>query len=176
LLKYDGDINLEEKIKVGQIVNAVGLKGEVKVYNYSDYKERFEELEEIYLEEQSFKIEKVRYKNHMVILKLLGIDDRNAAEAQKGKALFITETDLRVLPADTHYVRDLIGLAVETEDGHVGTLTDVLQRSAQDLYEVELENKKKILIPVVEAFVLDIDIEKKRIIVKLIEGMLELQN
>ncbi|MBQ1228911.1 MAG: 16S rRNA processing protein RimM, partial [Firmicutes bacterium] len=76
-----------EKIKIGKIVNVVALRGEVKVYHYSDYKERFEELSVILLEKKNkfteYKIEGVRYQKDMVILKLKGVDDRNAAELLK---------------------------------------------------------------------------------------------
>ena len=61
-----------EKIKIGTIVNAVGLKGEVKIYNYSDNKERFEELPSILVAEKKsyrpFDIQSVRYQKNMVIL------------------------------------------------------------------------------------------------------------
>ena len=74
-----------EKIKIGKIVNAVALRGEVKVYHYSDYKERFEELDRILVERrgkyEEYEIEGVRYQKEMVILKLKGINDRNEAEA-----------------------------------------------------------------------------------------------
>lgn len=164
-----------EKIKIGQIVNAVALRGEVKVYNYSDYKERYEELDYIYVEEKKTKIEKVRYMNQMVILKLEGANDRNAAEALKGKSVFIGEGQLRVLPEDTYYVKDLIGLEIrDQEDNKIGKLKDVIQNSAQDLYEIELESKNTTLIPAVEEFILDINVEEKFIRVKLIEGMLDL--
>lgn len=164
-----------EKIKIGQIVNAVALRGEVKVYNYSDYKERYEELDYIYVEEKKTNIEKVRYMNEMVILKLEGANDRNAAEALKGKSVFIGEDQLRVLPEDTYYVRDLIGLEIKDQDDNkIGKLKDVIQNSAQDLYEIELESKNTTLIPAVEEFILDINVKEKFIKVKLIEGMLDL--
>ena len=57
-----------EKIKIGRIVNAVALRGEVKVYNYSGYRERYEELEQIFVEDKKYEIEKVRYQQQMVIL------------------------------------------------------------------------------------------------------------
>lgn len=164
-----------EKIKIGQIVNAVALKGEVKIYNYSDYKERFEELECIYVEDKKINIEKVRYMKEMVILNLEGINDRNAAEALKGKAVYIGENQLRELPEGTYYIRDIIGMEVrDQDDNRIGKLKDVIQNSAQDLYEIELENKKTTLIPAVEEFILDINIEQKYIKVKLIEGILDL--
>lgn len=164
-----------EKIKIGQIVNAVALRGEVKVYNYSDYKERYEELDYIYVEDKKTNIEKVRYMNEMVILKLDGADDRNAAEALKGKSIFIGEDQLRVLPEDTYYIKDLIGLEIrDQEDNKIGKLKDVLQNSAQDLYEIELESENTTLIPAVEEFILDINVKEKFIRIKLIEGMLDL--
>ena len=111
----------------------------------------------------------------MVILKLEGADDRNAAEALRGKELYITEDDLPELPEGQYYVRDLIGMSVTEEDGNLlGHVTDVLQNTAQDIFEVESENGKKLLIPKVEQFVLDVDAEKREITVRLIEGMLDL--
>ena len=163
-----------EKIKIGQVVNAVGLKGELKVYHYSDYKERFEELTEIYLENTLHRISGVRYMKQMVILKLAGIDDRTEAEKHKGKDVYIDKEDVRVLPEDTYHIFDLIGMKVADEKGTViGNLSDVIRNSAQDLYEVEMENKSKFLIPAVEEFILKIDMESRTITVKLIEGLME---
>jgi len=164
-----------EKYKIGRIVNAVGLKGEVKVYNYSDYKERFEEIDTVFVEEEKYAILNTRYMKDVAILKLAGVEDRNGAEALKEKDLYITEEMLRVLPEDTYYVKDLIGLQVTDEKGEIlGVVTDVFKNTAQDLYEIELENKKKILLPAVEEFVLDINMEHKRMTVRLIEGLLDL--
>ncbi|MFQ7473362.1 MAG: ribosome maturation factor RimM [Anaerovoracaceae bacterium] len=165
-----------EKIKIGKIVNAVGLRGEVKVYNYSDSEEVYERTPEIYAEDKLLKVENVRVQKNMVILKLSGIDDRNEAEAAKGVELYITESDLPELPEGVFYVRELIGMnVVESEkDMFLGTVTDVIQNIAQDIFEVEQENGKKILIPKVDEFILNIDKEQKTIYVKLIEGLLEL--
>lgn len=163
-----------EKIKVGKIVNAVGLKGEVKVYNYSDSSEIYEITPEMYVGNELLEIENVRLQKNMVILKLEGINDRNAAEAAKGREIFITEDDLPELEAGEYYVRDLIGMTV-IEDGTVlGKVTNVLQNTAQDVFEVERENGRQLLIPRVDAFVLDIDLDTREIKVKLPEGLLEL--
>jgi len=164
-----------ERYKIGRIVNAVGLKGEVKVYNYSDYKERFEEIETVFVEDEKYHILNTRYMKDVAILKLEGIDDRNGAEALKDKDLYITEEMLRILPEDTYYIKDLIGIKVIDSNGeYVGIISDVLKNNAQDLYEIELENKKKFLLPAVEEFVLNINMEKKTMKVNLIEGLLDL--
>lgn len=164
-----------EKIKIGKIVNAVGLKGEVKVYNYSDSIDIYETTEAMYVEDRLTAIENVRPQKNMVILKLAGTDDRNAAEALKGKELYITEDDLPELPEGQFYIRDLIGMSVIEEDGTVlGHVSNVLQNTAQNIFEVERENGKKLLIPKVDQFVLNIDAEKRNITVRLLEGMLDL--
>ncbi|SCJ73058.1 Ribosome maturation factor rimM [uncultured Eubacterium sp.] len=167
-----------EKIKIGRIVNAVALRGEVKVYNYSGYRERYEELKQIFVEDKEYEIEKVRYQQHMVILKLTGIDDRNAAEAMKNKDIFITEDDLLELPEDTFYIRDLIGLSVIDieEDKPIGKIKDVLQPSSQDIYVVKLASGRDAMIPVVSEFVKEVSIEEGYVKVRLIEGMIEDEN
>lgn len=164
-----------EKIKIGRIVNAVALRGEVKVYNYSGYKERYEELDRIIVEDKEYNIEKVRYQQHMVILKLEGVNDRNAAEAMKNKDVFITEEDLVELPEDTFYIRDLIGIDVinaETEE-KIGTIKDVLQPSSQDVYVVKRQEGADVMIPAVSEFVKEVNIEEGYVKVQLIEGMVD---
>ena len=186
-----------EYIQIGKIVNAVALRGEVKVYHYSDYKERFEELETILVCKKKayvpYQIEKVRYQKGMVILKLKGVDDRNAAEALKESDIFITEADLRELPEDTFYVRDLIGCRVydgakytapdaaapagDTEGAgnaaYIGEITDVLQNTAQDIYQVKTADGRDVLIPAVGDFIKEVNIAEKYVIVTLIPGFLD---
>lgn len=168
-----------EKIKIGTVVNAVALRGEVKVYHFSDYKERFEELDEVILERKgkgkTYEIEKVRYQKDMVILKLKGVDDRNAAEALKEYDIMITEADLRELPEDTFYVRDLIGCSVlnAENDNAIGEIRDVLQNSAQDIYVVKTASGKEAMIPAVGDFVAEVNIEERYVKVKLIPGLID---
>lgn len=168
---------MPEKIKIGKIVNAVGIAGEVKVYNYSDSVERFSELKYLYLDERDEKItvKSVRYMKNTAILKLQGINDRNDAEALKNRAVYIDESQLRKLDSDTYYIRDLIGMQVRTADGEkIGELSDVIKGAAQDLYEVRNDEGKKFLIPAVNEFVKDINLDERIIEVSLIEGLLDL--
>lgn len=168
-----------EKIKIGKIVNAVALRGEVKIYNYSDYKERFEELDKVIAanrnKEKEYEIENIRYQKNMVIAKFKGVDDRNGAEALKDWDIYITEADLRELPEDTFYIRDLIGCAVEDcQAGKViGVISDVLQNGAQDIYRVELKNGGETLIPAVQQFIKSIDIYEKLVRIEPIPGLIE---
>lgn len=179
-----------EKIKIGKIVSAVGLKGEVKVYNYSENPDRYETLEEIFILEknkyQSFVIENVRYKEHMVILKLKGVDNRNQSEDMKNFDVFMDEKDLEELPEGVYYIKDMIGMKVLDQDGVIlGYLKDVLTNTPQKIYVVKREdnsnssqndktkNKDDILIPGVDEFIREINMEEKVIRVKVIEGLYE---
>lgn len=164
-----------EKVLIGKIVNAVGLKGEVKVYNYSDSPEIYATAEGVYVDDELMEVENLRLQKNMVILKLAGIEDRNAAEAAKNREIFVTEDDLPELEEGEYYIRDLIGMEVALEDGsHLGTMTDVIQNSAQDIFQLRTDEGKNVLIPRVPEFILDINTDERKITVRLIEGMLDL--
>lgn len=164
-----------EKIRIGKIVNVVGLKGEVKVYNYSDSSEIYETTDEVYVGDRLCRVEAVRLQKNVVILKLMGVDDRDSAERLRGTFISVTEDDLPELPDGQFYVRDLIGMTAVEENGNVlGHVTDVLQNTAQDIFEIEDDNGKKILIPKVDQFVLNIDSSKREITVRMIEGLRDL--
>lgn len=193
--------NNNEKILIGKVTSAVGLKGEVKVYNYSDGIDIYENTPRLYVGDELMDVLGVRTQKHMVVLRLAQIPDRNAAERARGKEIFATEADLPQLPEGVYYVRDLIGMQVVTEAEHeaehgtehdtaktehgaaeaehagsriLGEVTDVIQNTAQDLFEVRMESGKKVLIPRVDAYVKDIDEEKRVITVRLQEGLLDL--
>ena len=87
-----------EKILIGKITSAVGLKGEVKVYNYSDSTEIYENTPQIYVDDELMGVRSVRTQKNMVVLGLDGICDRDSAEKARGRELFVTEDDLPELP------------------------------------------------------------------------------
>lgn len=168
-----------EEILIGKIVSVKGLKGEVRVNSYSD-EDGFEGLETIILsrnskEKAEYKIEKVGYQGAQVLLKLKGIDDRTLAEGLVGNDIFITEDELRILPDDTYYLRDLIGCDCfdVKENVLIGKITDVIQNSAQDIYEVELTTGNKTYIPAVKEFVKNVDIDNKHVDFDLIPGFID---
>lgn len=162
-----------DRIKVGKIVSAVGIRGEVKVYPYTDYIERFEELEGVYAAEDWLEIEKVRYQKNMVIIKFETVDDRNAAESMRDRFLTIDREDLRELEEDEYFIFDLIGLeAQDTSGKRLGVVSDVIQNTAQDLYEIKTDRGKKHLIPAVREFVPEIDIDRGIMVINPIEGLL----
>ena len=171
---------MKEKLthfRIGQIVNTQGLIGEVRVYPYVDDINRFDELENFYLDKnfnQEFEVERVRYKGNMVIMKIKGVDSVEMAERLKTKNLYVSRENSVDLDEDEFFIADLIGLDVFTVAGEkVGTLKDVLQYSANDVYVVKGDNDKEYLIPSTLKFVPEINIEEKKMIIDPIKGMLD---
>ncbi len=161
-----------DRIKVGKITTAVGIKGEVKVYPYTDDPERFEELESVYAGDDVMDIDMVRYQKNLVILKFKGVDDRNAAEALRDRYLTIDRSELRELDEDEYFIFDLIGLeAVDREGNHIGVVSDVIQNTAQDLYEIKKDDGSKYLVPAVYEIVTDIDINSGIMKIAPIDGL-----
>ena len=163
--------------KIGQIVKTQGLKGEVRVYSTTDDIYRFDDLEEFYLGkdlETKWEVERVRYKGNMVIMKIKGVDSVEMAERLKTKNLYVSRENSVDLDEDEFFIADLIGLDVFTVAWEKeGTLKDVLQYSANDVYVVKGDNDKEYLIPSTLKFVPEINIEEKKMIIDPIKGMLD---
>lgn len=189
----------KELILIGEIVAASGIKGEVKVKSFSRSPERFGELAKVILSRRSeaaqtaqtlqmppaeqrdsgtvtvaeYQIEKARVQGNMAILKFKGVEDRNRAETLVGYGVNITEEDLEELPEDTYYIKDLKGLTViNHKTGEVvGTIKDVLQNSAQDIYVVETAAGDA-LVPAVKEFIKEVNVGEGFLRIDFIEGML----
>lgn len=162
-------------IKVGKIVNTHGVKGSVKCIPMTDDLERFEELKYVYTEKDDIKriISDVWFQKGMVYLKLENIDDMNTAETFKDTYISILEDQLRVLPQDSYYLFDLEGMDVySTDDDYIGKISDVFQTGANDVYEVK-NNNKSYLIPAIKDVVKLVNVQDKKMIINVIEGLLE---
>lgn len=159
-------------IKIGKIVSPHGIKGQIKVYNYSR-RDRFEDISEITIDKETFNIESITSVKNMVILKVHGIDDRNSAESLRGQDVFMDEKYLDELKGNEYLIRDLIGLDV-FKDGStsIGKITDVLQYGPSDTYEIKLNNGKMAYIPAVKEFIKDVDLEKG-ITIETIPGLID---
>lgn len=164
-------------VRIGKIVNTQGLKGDVRIYPSTDYKERFEELEYLFIEgkgNEKFYIEKVRYRKNLAMIKFKGLDHINDVENLKNLEVLTEKLDQDNLEEDRFYVEDLIGLKiVDHKRGYIGDLIEIIQNPAHDIYLVKLESGKEVMIPAVAEFVKDTDIEKGIIHVTLIEGLAE---
>ena len=158
----------------------MGIKGEFRVNLYSQDSGNLKEGKVLLLERAeksvSGAIEKVRYQKDKPVVRLTGIEDRNAAEDIRGMDVSIYAKDMEELPEGEHYVRDLIGCRVvdKAQGGaEIGVLRDVIQNTAQSVLDVSTPDGKQVLIPAVDAFLRSIDEEAGVIEVELIPGFLD---
>ncbi len=166
-------------VMVGKIVGVYGIKGEVKVKSESDVFERqMEALERVPVyrgtKKEELRIEYMKPYKDLFIVKFQGVEDRTAAEERIGGEIWIDKSKQVELEEGEFYFSDLIGSKVVTEEGReIGTLKDILEQPASHILEVEKPDGKQVLIPFISEFVKEVDPKKKKIVVKLIEGMEE---
>ena len=168
---------MEDTLRVGVISSTHGVRGEVKVYPTTDDVNRFKKLKTVILdtgrEQMTLSIESVKFFKNMVILKFDGVDTMNEVEGWRQKDLLITRDQAVPLQEDEFFITDLIGLTVVTDEGDtLGTLTDVMETGANEVYIITSENHGEVLLPAIHECILDIDVEAKKMKVHPMEGLL----
>lgn len=169
---------MNDMLRVGVISNSHGIHGEVKVFPTTDDVNRFKKLKNIILdtgkENLTLEIESVKFFKQMVILKFKEFNNINEIEKYKGKDLLVTRDNAVKLEKDEYFIYDIIGANVVTEEEQlIGELKEVLQTGANDVYVVLTTEGKELLIPVIRDCVLDVDTTNKKVIVRLIPGLLD---
>ena len=161
-------------ISIGKIASPVGLRGYVKLYPYTDRIDHYNTAE-VFIEGSRRSIEIIRYVKRTPILKIEGVSDRQQAERLNGAEIAVLESELSDLPEGAYYLKDLIGCSVidETNDD-LGFISNVMQNSAQDIYEITGKNGKSFMIPAVAEFILDVDIDSKIVKVHVPAGLRDL--
>lgn len=167
---------MNDFLEIGQIVNSYGIKGFFKVVPFTDDITRFDDLETIYIEKnkklEKKVIEEVKYHKNLVLLKIKGIDDINDTEQYKTCILKIDRKDAVELPEDTYFITDLIGIEVFNEEGELlGKLVDIFPTGSNDVYVVKDELGKQILLPAIGEVIKEVDVQSKKMTVKLIPGL-----
>lgn len=168
---------MEDMLQVGVISTTHGIKGEVKIFPTTDNPERFKELKSVFLETKqgmkTLEITGVKFFKKFVILKFKEFDNINDVEKYKGRALFVARENAVKLEKDEYFIVDLIGLKVRDEEKNLtGTLIDVIETGANDVYVVELEDGREVLLPAIKQCILSVDIEKQLILVDIMDGLL----
>ena len=170
---------MEYLLQVGIITSTHGVRGEVKVYPTTDDPRRFRRLKEVVLdtgkEKMNLEIEGVKFFKQFVILKFKGLDNINDIEKYRQKSLYVTRKNAVRLQRDEYFIADLIGLKVQDEDGkELGTVKDVIETGANDVYEVEMTDGKSLLLPAIKQCILNVDVENGTMQVHVLEGLLDL--
>lgn len=164
-----------DRIKLGKITAPHGVKGELRVYAYTDELTRFSAIKELWVEDCPAKIERFRFQKNMVILKLDICSDRNCAELLRGKELLLDRDKLWELPKDNYFVQDLSGCSCVSEDGRLlGVFSNLIAKPAQDIYVIKDAEGREHFVPAVKEFIKSVDVDNKIIVIHVIEGLFEL--
>lgn len=169
---------MENLLQVGVITQTHGIKGEVKVFPTTDDVNRFKKLKQVLLytgkENIELEVEGVKFFKQYVILKFKGFDNINEIEKYKGKSLLVTRENAVKLKKNEYFIADMIGMKVITdEEKDFGTLKDVMQTGANDVYVVETIEGKEVLLPAIKQCILEVDIENRLMKVHIMKGLLD---
>ena len=167
---------MDNLLEIGQIVNTYGIKGFIKVVPFLDYKEQFKDFHKIYIDlnkkNEEFFIEQLKISKELVLIKLKGIETIEQAEMFRNQYIKIERKDIK-LEEGAHFIVDLLGLEVYTEEGTLlGNIKEILQPGCNDVYIIKNSENKEILIPVIPEVVKKIDIENHKVIVHLLDGLI----
>ena len=166
---------MEQRFQVGVITSTHGVRGEVKVFPTTDDASRFKKLKKVLLdtgkEDVELEITSVKFFKNMVILKFKGIDDMDTANKYRQKSLYVTRENAVKLKKNEYFIADLIGIAVTSDEGEeLGTIEDVLQTGANDVYVIQKDGEE-ILLPAIKDCIKEVDIEAGTMTVHLLPGL-----
>ncbi len=163
-------------VVVGRLVAAHGVRGELKVQSHTEEMERLLDFPQWSLGEEAGSLRQLslisgRATAKGLIVRLAGIDDRDAAQSLAGLDIWVPRSELPKLEEGQYYWADLEGMTVITEDGEeLGEVSHLFATGANDVMSVQLQGAERLL-PFIPDVVLRVDTDAKRIVVRLMPGM-----
>lgn len=162
-----------EYIEFGEIVNTHALKGEVKIYSYTDNEKNILSLKKVYVCGKEYTVQSSRFQKGMFTMKFEQVNSIDEAQALVGNVVMRKVDASEQKAKDEFFIKDLEGCAVYKTDGSfLGTLTQVVITGANDVYEIKMQDEKLVYIPAIRRVVKNIDISAKKIIVDNLEGLI----
>ncbi len=157
---------------VGLILRPRGLHGELKVQSLTDFPERFDVGASLYLDGEPRAILASRCEAETAHIQIEGVTNRAEADRLRGMLLEVPESDRADLEEGEFYLDELEGCAVVDEAGaSLGTLHEVLQPGANDVYVVTREGRSDLLLPAIRGVVLEIRIADRSVVVDVPPGL-----
>lgn len=169
----------EKYYNVGKIVNTQGIKGEVRVIATTDFiNDRFQPGNRLFLFPEGVKtpleviIKTHRPHKQFQLLSFEGYSSINDVEKLKGSELKIIAEDRQELPEGEFYFDQIIGLEVWSDEGEkIGTVKEIIQPGANDVWIVKREKKPDLLLPYIDSCIKKVDIAEKKVMVHILEGL-----
>ena len=168
-----------ELVVIARAVKPRGLKGEIVAELLTDFPERFEDVDELVLVspsgERSLKrLEDYWFQNDRVVLKITDYDDVDAAKELVGFEFAVPESERVSLPADHYYDWELEGCTVKVGTESIGQVNSVMKTGGAEILVVTDQSGKERLIPLADSIVVEVDTDRKTIVVDPPEGLLDL--
>lgn len=159
-------------LEVGKIVTTHGIKGEVKVQIITDNISRFEKGNVLYIGEEKEKIivDNYRLQKNMILLSFNNITNINDVLKYIDKILYVDIDEVR--EEDEIYYDDLIDCVVKVNEEKIGVVVDVIEVPQGEILKIQKNNGKYALVPYVDEFIIDVNINEKIILIDPIEGLL----
>jgi 16S rRNA processing protein RimM len=163
-----------EFITIGQIMAPWGVKGQLKVKIITDFPERFSPSSTVYINRQPMTIKSTIWHKDKAIISLDDVSSVAEAKRLQGQPIEIHRSQLKTLPQGRYYHFQFIGLEVWTSQGeHLGSISKILTTAGNDIYVVN-GTRGEILIPAVEDVIKSVELDKGRLVIEAIEGLLNL--
>jgi len=167
----------KEFIVIGKVVSTQGNKGEVNILPLTDSIDRFKNLDNVILRNENsqtiLNVEKIRVRKDTIILKLKDIENIEEAKMIVGSFLEVKRKNAIKLSKDNYFIFEIIGLEVYDEnDIFLGKVENIISTGSNDVYIVKGENKKELFIPAIHDIVKNIDLEKRRITISMVDGLI----
>ncbi len=159
-------------VVIGQVLGVRGYAGFVRVRILTVLEDRFEEGKCVYIGDRQYWISEVEnLTSSHGLLRFLGINTNEEAQILQGQWLTIPTGVGQNLDGDNYFHYQMVGLTVETEDGEVlGTIENIIETGSNDVYVV-VGDTGEILLPAIGQVVRSIDLESKKMLVTLMNGM-----
>ena len=159
-----------ERIVIGRVGAAHGIRGEVRIIPLTDFPERFAALREVMVGDELLHIESVKPQGKNFLMRFREYTVREDAQKLTGRLLTVARAEAAPLDEGEYYVFDIVGLTVyDEENNELGTVENVLRTGSNDVYAVRSEDGREILIPALRKVVRTIDVPNGRMTVRLSE-------
>ncbi|HLS09487.1 ribosome maturation factor RimM [Lentibacillus sp.] len=170
---------MTKMFNVGKIVNTHGIKGEVKVQRMTDFDDRFDIGNKLILQKENGQALELEIDGHRIhkgfdLIHFKDFNNINDVEHFKGHDLKIREDQLTELDENEFYYHEIIGCAVYLTNGEkLGVIKEILAPGANDVWVVQQEKGKDVLVPYIEDVVKEVDVAAQTVIIEPMEGLLD---
>ena len=157
---------MTDYITIGLIVAPHGVRGDVRILPQTDFPDRFKQMKYGYIDGKKYGVSNARLHKHVVLLKLSGVDDRDAAQALAKKEIQVPREETVPLDEGQYYIFDIMGLTVyDLQDKLLGTVTDVLRTGSNDVYVVTAPDGRELMFAAIDEVIKSIDLASKKMVV-----------